>query len=148
MIISCNKKNLNRSGSYIDSPDWIKNKIVTTNSINKKDSEYFHYANKVTLNHEEIGKHSQRITKIKPVIDQYNSERIHYPSKKKNKMIRKKLTIAPNVLYAKKKNIYIYPAYVSKHKSYRKKQVILLMIRNGEGSHCIGVKNYFHYKDE
>ena len=93
LIISCNKKNLNRGGSYIDSPDWIKNKIVTTNSINKKDSEYFHYANKVTLNHEEIGKHSQRITKIKPVIDQYNSERIHYPSKKKKKkkIIGKKL---------------------------------------------------------
>ena len=85
LIISCNKKNLNRGGSYIDSPDWIKNKIVTTNSINKKDSEYFHYANKVTLNHEEIGKHSQRITKIKPVIDQYNSEWIHYPSTKKKK---------------------------------------------------------------
>ena len=29
--------------------------------------------------------------------------------------------------------IYIYSAYVSKHNSIRKKQVILLMIPNGEG---------------
>ena len=31
------KINLNRGGSYIDSPDWIKNKKATKNSVNKKD---------------------------------------------------------------------------------------------------------------
>ena len=30
-----------------------------------------------------------------------------------------------------KKNIYIYPAYVSKHNSNRAKQIFLLMIQNG-----------------
>ena len=45
------------------------------------------------------------------------------------------LTIALNVLYAKKKKIY--PAYVSKHNSNREKQVILLMISNGEGGRFI-----------
>ena len=39
-------------------------------------------------------------------------------------------TIALNVLYAKKEKIY--SAYVSKHNSNRKKQVILLKISNGE----------------
>ena len=34
-------------------------------------------------------------------------------------------------MYAKKENIY--PAYVSKHNSNRQKQVIPLMITNGEG---------------
>ena len=45
------------------------------------------------------------------------------------------LTIALNVLYAKKEKIY--PAYVSKHNSNREKQVILLMISNGEGGRFI-----------
>ena len=43
--------------------------------------------------------------------------------------------IAFNVLYAKQ----IYPAYVSKHKSNREKQV-LLVIPNGEGWHSLEVK--------
>ena len=41
------------------------------------------------------------------------------------------LTIALNVLYAKKEKIY--PAYVSKHIINLEKQVILLMIPNVEG---------------
>ena len=45
------------------------------------------------------------------------------------------LTIALNVLYAKKQKIY--PAYVSKHNSNREKQFILLMISNGEGRRFI-----------
>ena len=33
------KVNLNGGGSYIDSPDWIKNKKATINAINKKDNK-------------------------------------------------------------------------------------------------------------
>ena len=44
----CHKVNPNRGGSYIDSPDWIKNKKATTNPINKKDNKCFQYA--VTFN--------------------------------------------------------------------------------------------------
>ena len=52
------------------------------------------------------------------------------------------VTIALNVLYAKKENIY--PAYVSKHNSNREKQVILLMIPNGKG--CQGKsEGRWHY---
>ena len=40
------------------------------------------------------------------------------------------VTIALHVLYAKKEENY--PAYISKHKSNREKQVIILMIPNGE----------------
>ena len=32
---------VNRVGSYIDSPDWTKNKKSTINSINKKDYKCF-----------------------------------------------------------------------------------------------------------
>ena len=41
------------------------------------------------------------------------------------------LTIALNVLYAKKEKVY--PTYVLKHNSNREKQVILLIISNREG---------------
>ena len=45
------------------------------------------------------------------------------------------VTIALAVLYTKKEKIY--PAYISKHNSNREKQVILLMISNGEGRRFI-----------
>ena len=64
------KINMNRGGSYIDSPDWIKNKKATINPINKKDNKCFQYAvTVVVLNHEGIGKHSERIIKIKSFIN-------------------------------------------------------------------------------
>ena len=60
----------------------------------------------------------------------YNWERINYPSEKDDwkKFEKNNVTIALNVLYAKKEKIY--PAYVSKHNSNREKQVALLMILN------------------
>ena len=71
-IIIVIKKNLNHGGSNIDSPDWIKNKKATINSINKKDNKCFQYTVTVALNYVEIGKHSERIIKIKPFISKYN----------------------------------------------------------------------------
>ena len=88
LYYKCHKINLNRGGSYIDSPDWIKNKKATINPINKKDNKCFQYALTITLNYEEIKKDPQRITKIKPFINKYNWEGINYPQKK---MIGKKL---------------------------------------------------------
>ena len=68
------KINRNRDGSYIDSPDRIKNKKATINSINKKDNKCFQYAVTVTLNYKEIKKDPQKVTKIKPFIIKYNWE--------------------------------------------------------------------------
>ena len=48
-----------------------KQKKGTINSINKKDNKCFQYAVTVTLNYEEIGKHPERITQIKPFINKY-----------------------------------------------------------------------------
>ena len=45
-------------------------------------------------------------------------------------MRKNNVTIALNVLYSKKEEVY--PAYVSKHYSNREKQVILLMIPKGD----------------
>ena len=66
------KINLNCGGSYIKSPDWIKNKKATINFINKKDNKYFQYVVTVVLSYEEIKKDPQKITKFKPFINKYN----------------------------------------------------------------------------
>ena len=86
MYHKCHKINFKQVGSYIDSPDWIKNKKTAINPINKKD-KCFQYAITVTLNHEEIGKHFERITKIDIFIDKYNLEKITH----QKKMIGQKL---------------------------------------------------------
>ena len=72
LYCKCHKINLNHGGSYIDSPDWIKNKKTTINPINKKYNKCFQYAVIVPLNYEEVGKNPERITKIKPFINKYD----------------------------------------------------------------------------
>ena len=65
LYYKCHKINLNRGGSYIDSPDWIKSEKATINPINKKDNKCFQYAVTVALNHEKNREHADRITKNK-----------------------------------------------------------------------------------
>ena len=64
------------------SPEWIKNKKATINAINKKYNKCFQYAVKIELNHEKIRKNSDRMTKIRPVTNKYNKEKINFTSKK------------------------------------------------------------------
>ena len=96
-------KNLNRDGSYRDSPNWIKK--TTINSINKKDNKCFQYAVVLAWNHEEIKKDPQRITKTKPFINKYNREGKNFPSEKDDwkKIEKDSIAVVHNVLYAKKK---------------------------------------------
>ena len=49
---------MDRGGSYIDSPSWIKHKKATINPKNK-DNECFKYAITVALNHEKIKKNKK-----------------------------------------------------------------------------------------
>ena len=55
----------------------------------------------MTLNHEQIKKDPQRVTKIKPFIDQYNWKERNFPSNKKdsNEFEKNNKTIALNILY-------------------------------------------------
>ena len=78
-----NKISLNRGGSYIESAKWIKDKKST---INPKNNDYkcFQYALTVALNHDKINKNPQRVSKIKPFIDQCNWNDIDFPSTSKD----------------------------------------------------------------
>ena len=59
-----NKISLNRSGSYIDSPKWLKDKKSTINPRNN-DDKCFQYAVALALNLDKINKHPQGMSKIK-----------------------------------------------------------------------------------
>ena len=56
----------------------MKNEKATTKTINKNDNKRCQNATTLTVNHEEIRKHSQRATKAKYFIDKYNWKDIKY----------------------------------------------------------------------
>ena len=136
-----NKISLNRDGPYIDSPKWLKDKKSTINPINN-DDKCFQYAFTLALNLDKIRKNPQRISKIKPFIDQYNWKDIDFPSTSKDwRKLELNNEIALNVLYLPHNTRKINVAYKSKNNLTCDKQVILLMITDGEKWHYLPVKN-------
>ena len=73
------KVDLKRSGSYIETPEWLKNKVGTINYQNE-DDKCFQYAITIALNYDEIGNHHQRVSKVKAFIYQCNWKDINFPS--------------------------------------------------------------------
>ena len=78
LYFDLNKVSLSRGESYIDSPEWLKKK-ATINPKNN-DDKCFQYALTVAINHKQIKKDHQRISKIKPFIDQDNWKEIDFPA--------------------------------------------------------------------
>ena len=76
------KISLNRGGSYIDSPSWVKNKKVAINPKNKN-TKCFRDAITAALNHKKINNHSERISNLKPFY-KYNWKDIGFPSHSKD----------------------------------------------------------------
>ena len=83
LYYNLNKISLIRGGSYIDSPEWLWNKKATLNPKNN-DDECLQYALTAALNYQSIKKDPQRISKIKPLINQYSWKKISFPSNKKD----------------------------------------------------------------
>ena len=138
---SFNKTSIYRGGTYIDSPKWLKDKKST---INPKNNDYkcFQYAVTLALNLDNINKHPQRISKIKPFIDQYNWNDIDFPPTNKDwRKLELNNVIALNILYIPHNTKKIQLAYRSKNNLTCDKQVILLMITDGEKWHYLVVKN-------
>ena len=142
LYYSLNKVSLSRGGSYIDPPNWLKNKKATKNPQNKKDDKCFQYALTVALNHEQTKNNPERISKIKPFIDQCNWNEINFPSHGKDweKLASNNKSIALNILYVPHNTEKIRNAYKSKYNLTRKNQVILLMTTDGEKWHYLAVK--------
>ena len=66
------KIDIRRSGLYIVTPEWLKNKEATINPKITDDDNCFQYSITIALDHKDIGKDPQRIKRIKPYITKYN----------------------------------------------------------------------------
>ena len=130
-----NKIILNKGGSYIDSPKWLKSKKATMN-LKNNDDKCFQYALTVALNYQSIKKDPQRVSKIKSLIDQYNWKERNFPSHKKDwkKFESNNKSIALNILYVPYNTEKIRHAYKSRN------QVIILMITDGKKLHYFAGK--------
>ena len=103
---------MNSDGSYIDSPDWIKNNKATINPKNK-DNKCFKYALTAALNNKKIKYHPERISNLKPFFDQYNWKDIELPSHSKDwkKFEQNNKKIALNILFVLYNTKQIKPTY-------------------------------------
>ena len=135
-----NKTSINRGGSYIDSPKWLKDKKSIINPKNN-DNKCFQYAVTLALNLGKIKK-KQRVSKIKPFIEKYNWEDIDFPSTSKDwTKFESNNEVALNILYLPYNTKKINIAYKSKKKLTQERQIILLMISDGQKWHYLVVKN-------
>ena len=87
-------------------------------------------------------KDPQMMSTIKSFSDNNNCEPMNYPSEK---MIGKNWRNILEQLLLMFHMLKIYSAYVSKRNSDYEKQVILLMIPNGEGWYYLEIKNSQHF---
>ena len=71
MYYKLNKISLNRGESYVDFPEWLKNKKATVNP-NNNDDKCFQCTLTAALNYQKIKNNPERVSKIKSFIDQYN----------------------------------------------------------------------------
>ena len=78
LTYSVHKISLRRGRSYIKAPEWVINKRATVNPKNK--DKCFQYSVTVALKHQNIKNHPERISNIKPSINQYNWGGIDFPA--------------------------------------------------------------------
>ena len=138
---SFNKTSIYRGGSYIDSPKLLKDKKSTVNPKNN-DLKCFQYATTLALNFDNINNHPEKISKIRSFIDQYNWKNIDFPATSKDwKTFEVNNKVALNILFVPHNTKKIQLAYGSKYNLTYNKQIILLMITDGEKWHYLVVNN-------
>ena len=136
-----NKTSIYRGGLYIDSSKWLKDKKSTINSKNN-DLKCFQYAATLALNFDNINNLPEKISKIRPFIDQYNWKDIDFPGTSKDwKKFELNNKVALNILFVPHNTKKIQLAYRSKYNLTYNKQIILLMITDGEKWHYLVVQN-------
>ena len=137
------KISFNRGSSYIESPEWLHNKGVTINPKNTEDNNCFQYAITAALNYQNIGGHPERISKLKPFINNHNWKDIEFLSHYKDwrKFECNDKAIALNILFVPNNTEEIRQACISEHNDERNNQVNLLMITDGTSNwHYLAIK--------
>ena len=78
------KASLKRTGSsYIDSQEWLKNKKAIINPKHNDDNR-FQYALTAALNYLNSKSHPERVSNLKPFINQYDWKETNFPSHKED----------------------------------------------------------------
>ena len=100
LYYNLNRITISKGGSYIESPKCLKDKKCIVNQKNN-DNKCFQYAATLALNFNNIDRNPQRISKIKPFINNYNWKDINFPTAKKdwNKFEINNENVALNILY-------------------------------------------------
>ena len=128
----------------LNTSGWLQGKkdAINNNNNNNNNSNLQNALNDA-LNYQAIKNNPQRISKLKPYINEYIWEGIDFPagSKEWQEFEKNNDTIALNILYVGKFANKISAAYKSKYNNKRKKQVILLMIGDGIKYHYLAVTN-------
>ena len=135
--IHFHKIDLRRGASYIESPDWLKNKKCTINPKNENDVYCFMYSITAGLYHDEIGKNVERISKkLMQYANKINWHNIDFPASYEDYVLFEQLNsdIALNILYVPFGKRNVCPEYISKHNFTAKNQVTLLKITDDKGN--------------
>ena len=115
-----NRVSISKDGSYIESPKWLKDKKCIINQKNN-DNKCFQYATTLALNFNKIYKQPERISRIKPFIENYNWNYINFPANKKdwNRFELNNKDVALNILNVPFNTKKIEIAYKSKYNLVR-----------------------------
>ena len=120
------------TSTFIKTPDQMKNKRCTINPQNK-DNKCFQYSVTLSLYHQEIKCHPERISKIKPFINNFNWENINFLPKEQDyqQFEMNNESIALNILqFNHEQKISLY--YKSQYNKTRENKIILLMITEND----------------
>ena len=128
--------------TFVRTPEWLALKKCVLNP-QKNDNKCFQYSVILALYHEQIGKNYYTVSKIKLFVNNFDWKSINFPAQEQdyktfemnNKSIA--LNILCNPFYTEK----ISYASKSKFNKTREKQVILLIINDGQKQHHVAVKN-------
>ena len=128
------------AGSYIDLPEYLKNKKAIINMKNE-DNKCFLWSALRALNPKD--NHPERIDKdLKSKENTLNMKGIKYPVDFRDidRFEKQNPDISITVLgYSKEEKVF--PLKISKIKENRKHQIVLLLIKDGKNSHYCLVKN-------
>ena len=138
------KIDMERTESYIASPDWLRNKGATINPRNKDDNKCFQYAITLALTYNKIRK--KELKSIPKKIKQVN---IYFSSYQKDweKFEQNNTSIALNVLFSSQNNEEIKLAYKSEH-SFKRENTMVLSMTNDNDNDYDDEKYYFAVKSK
>ena len=126
---------LNRGGSYIETPNWVKAKKTTINPKNTTDDYCFAHSVVIALYHKQIGKNPQRRENLKPYYKHFNWEGINTPTTIKDwkRFEDNNPDVSLNIFSVPFNDEEIRTEYVSFFNRERNNQVTSLMITDGTG---------------